>query len=547
LNLPAFPNQGQTQIGELPEFPMTGPFGGVQSEMPDSMIEKYGFKDVQNVLFRLGKIQARPTYQTIPYTNPTNVFGPVAMGDFFDLNGVRAQYLFFLSPVGLGGTVNPYYYNTVANNFQPLTGAALPSSSSVATAILNNKLCFAVISPNGTPVSQIYLYDNQSTTYTLSSANSPQPTLMFELATHLMTANIVPAGGGQRQTQTYIWSGAGDPTDWTSFSSGQNNLLNDLGPAVGGVKLGTQGFGYHIKGVMQIIPTGNGAAPFAFQPVMNARMCGLYCPRTLDKFILQGVECSIYVGPDNVYVFNQSSLMPIGDAPAQGRVRLGARQRIFADILAATPPGGPFAFTTTTLNGVPFNAYWLFCPSATNFVCWVFNFDEFNWTRLVFNQKPTCAGSFVYSSAGVGQQIGDPQETIGIGFFNTQNQNAVGYIDFNQPPSETLAYVTSGDHIFDDRRHKHSIKKFRLAATDNGAVTYTITMTNESGVSVNQSVATGGANDGKDSTYIIPFSITGLRVFWQITAPAGSPVAIVEFAPIYDYSGEQRSGTVDGN
>lgn len=549
--MPAFPSQDQKQDGELPEFPMTGPFGGVQSEMPNSMIEKFGFLDTQNVLLRLGKLQARPTYFSIPISDGPAMFNPVGMGDFFDINGVRAQYLFLLSnPLTV---LTPHYYNTINKDFEPLTGPGLPVGISAATAVVNNKLCFASLSNNLIPNSQVMLYDNQTTTYYLSSVNSPQPLVMFELAYHLMTANCVPAGGGQQQTQLYQWSGVGDPTDWTSFSAGQNNILNDLGPALGGIKLGQYGFGYHSKGVIQIVPTGVGTAPFAFYPVQNAKMCGLYCPKSLDKFILQGVECSIYVGPDNVYVWNQTSLSSIGDMPLSGRSRIGARQRIFADILEAIRVFsifGVFAFTTTTLNGVPFNAYWLFCPNGTNFVCWVFNFDEFNWTRLVFDQRPTCTGSFVYSDSSLGQQPGDPQETIGVGFSNNNTKAfTVGYIDFNQPPSETSMYVTSGDYIFDDRRHKHTLKKYRLVATDTSLtpVTYTISITNERGVTVTQPVTTGGTNSNKDMSYILPFSVTGLRLSWQISAPAGSPVAIVEFAPIVDIGGEQRSGSVDGN
>jgi hypothetical protein len=539
---------------ELLEFPITGPFGGVQSEMPNSMVEKYGFVDLQNVLCRLGQMQARPTYQTLAFASSQLVGPPLGMGDFYDINGKRNQYLFMTD--GGTGNLDVLYYNESALQFQDLTGPNLGPAIAVARAVVNQELLFAPVAAPGVPSAQIQVYNAQTTTYALVSANAPSATVLFELGYHLMAANYIPSGGGQQQTQGYIWSGVGDPTDWLSFSSGSNNLLNDLGPTVGGQKLGQYGFGYHNKGIVQIIPTGLGAAPFAFYPIVNTRMCGLFCPYSLDKVIIGGVECGIYVGADNVYIWNQTSSIPIGDAPVSGsRTRVGARQRIFADIRNSLIAFGPFSgmntvfgFVTTQLNGVPFNAYWLFCPSVTTNICWVYNFDEGNWTRLVFDQRPTCAGPFVFSNSVLASLEGDPQETIGIGFFNgASSVGSVGYIDFTQPPSETTMYVTSGQHIFNDRRHKSTVKKFRLVATDNGAVTYTITLTNESGVTVTQEIATGGDGDGEDRSYIVPFTITGLRIKWQLSAPNGSPLSIVEFAPIYDVGGEQRSGTVDGN
>jgi hypothetical protein len=552
--VPQLRDRREAESEELLEFAMTGPFGGIQSEMPNSMIEKYGFVDLQNVMLRLGQMQARPTYSSIPFVTSQLVGAPIAIGDFYDLNGRRQQYLFFTDG-GTGGT-DVAYYNTTAQEWNLLTGPNIGPNIAIARAVVNNQLLFAPVSAPGEPGAQIQTYNAQTTTYSLVSSNAPSAVVLFELGDHLMAANIVPAGGGQQETQTYMWSGVGDPTDWTSFSSGSNNLLNDLGPAVGGLKLGQYGFGYHLKGIVQIVPTGNGAVPFAFYPIQNAKMCGLYCPYTLDKVVLAGVECSVYVGVDNVYLWNQTSAMPIGDAPVSGgRVRTGARQRIFADIKASLLTFGAFSglntvfgYVTTQLSGVPYTAYWLFCPTNTSNVCWVYNFDEQNWTRFVFDQRPTCAGSFVFANPNLIALQGDPQETIGIGFFNqTLGVGSAAYLDFTLAPCESSMYVSSGDHIFSDRRHKNSVKKYRLVATDNGPVTYTITLTNESNVSVTQEIATGGLFNGKDRSYIIPFSITGLRINWQLSAPNGSPLSIVEFAPIYDVGGEQRSGSVDGN
>ena len=48
--------------GELPEYPIPGPFGGIQSELPSEMIGQIGFADSLNIMFRLGKARVRPEF-----------------------------------------------------------------------------------------------------------------------------------------------------------------------------------------------------------------------------------------------------------------------------------------------------------------------------------------------------------------------------------------------------------------------------------------------------------------------------------------------------
>jgi hypothetical protein len=534
---PSSPDRQQLGTEEMKESPLTGPFGGIQSELPISLIEDYGFADCQNLAFRFGTAQNRPTYTTLP-APPGLIFGEyiTTFAAFWDSLGLRRQVAF--TNVG-----HVYDWSGVAWTLLtgpalgPLTNGSIPFTWSV----LNQKLCFA----NGGPFNsdQVYLYDPQAApgVYTLSSANSQEPFAIAEIGVHLMTVDVNVIGTGLKP-QRYQWSGAGDPTDWTSFSAGINDELVDLGPGYGLLKLGQYGFGFHPNGILQIISTGTGAAPFAFVPIMGGDV-GPTALFSLQKLNIGGYDNGIFAGPDNVYTFNQTVLSSIGAAPIGQRRWLGARQRIMADLKISGPLGNTRSHRTHSPGASPFMAYYLLCVKnvgdPTQCPLWVYNFDEENWTRWIFNKVPVALGDF---SLQTNTFVPDQGDKIGISFVD----GTVGYIDFSQAGSEVSYSVKSGKLIFKDRRHRHTNKKFRLVFTDLGSVTWTLTLINEAGQNVQQTITLGtGSND--DLTYIFSVPIPGLRIQYTLTAPAGSLFDIVELSPMFDIAGEQRGGTVDNN
>jgi hypothetical protein len=136
----------------------------------------------------------------------------------------------------------------------------------------------------------------------------------------------------------------------------------------------------------------------------------------------------------------------------------------------------------------------------------------------------------------------NPFEGIALGFQSGQ----IGYVDFTNY-SESTWQIVSGKHIFGDRRHRHTLKRFRLVIRDIfGPVSYTVTVVNEANVTQSQTV-TLGTGSGDDLTYIMSIPITGLRLQWTVTGPPKAGASFVEFALIYDTAGEQRGGSVDGN
>ena len=71
-----------------------------------------------------------------------------------------------------------------------------------------------------------------------------------------------------------------------------------------------------------------------------------------------------------------------------------------------------------------------------------------------------------------------------------------------------------------------------------------LTLTNQSGGSVSQTI-TQGSGTGKLISTIVPLALSGLRFFWTVSGNERAAVAFTEFAPIYVPGGEQRGGTVD--
>ncbi len=204
-----------------------------------------------------------------------------------------------------------------------------------------------------------------------------------------------------------------------------------------------------------------------------------------------------------------------------------------------------------SINGQAFRAYWLVIP---NVAVWVYNFDEGNWTQFTYNKTITSIGNFFKNVAiriidligAIQAQTWTPatlqQNNPFDGFFLGFNDGTAGYVDFTNF-SEVGASLTSGKLIFGDRRHEHTVKKFRLSFIDLGSTSFTITLANQQ----NQSKSftfTIGSGSGDVLNYVQEFNLSGLRFQYTVSVPAGSPTAIVELCPIWDMGGEQPGGVL---
>lgn len=588
----------QANNGELPEYPIIGPFGGIQSELPSDQIGQVGFADALNIMFRLGRARVRPKIglgiSATPYlvriedlrgtiaqqawypngapypydmlgdftngaigyvigTPPHFVFIPdtgiyeqwTSIFDFFTVGGVRIQ---------VAATLTQLYYNSPTGWVRLFGVFNGTDSVPMSFAVVGQKLCMS----NGVDV--IKIWDGTQSGPVDAYVDELNPLLsapaakyLFEFGNHLIAANLVT--NGSSAYQRYQWSGAGDPTDWTSFDSGEDDLSNDLGPINGGLKLFTYGYIFQQLGIVQLQLTGNAAAPFYAQP-LSARSKGLVVPRSLCA---NGESTCYYVGQDNVYMFDGTTSSPVGDMPYQGRSRLGARSRIFADLMLVSVDD-IFGFVSTSVNGNPYNAYWLVIPNVST---WVFHIDDQTWTRWTVNGKPTCVGNYLNNNLiRIADLIGtiaeqqwtpatltddNPYTSVMIGFAD----GSTGLFDFTGW-SEEPWYIVTGEMDYGDPRHESDTKKLRISYKDNGACLVQVQFTNEEGtVSLNApntitsnnqaGLVLPGNNSGKMQKIVLPVDLPSIYAVMQISGGAGVPFEMSSYAPIYSPAGEVQN------
>jgi hypothetical protein len=600
--------------GELPEYPVPGPFGGIQSELPPEMIGQIGFADASNMMFRLGRARVRPEFVSFvpgdgggvpilvtigelvgtignltgsianlggtppnsigippsPYlvtigmlqgtigdligsieslgTNPAPIYGQ-STGIYEPWIGVYGFYDTFGDYWQVANTPTQMYYYTNGGwvrLFGPQHGT---DSSYMSYAVVGEKLYFSqgidsIWVWDGLLVGPVYAYENQANPL----LNAPAAAYLFEMGNHLVACNLITQGS--HAYQRVQWSGAGDGRDWTSFDSGQTDLYNDLGPITGCIKLFQYGYIWQQFGVNQLTLTGNAAAPFSFN-ALSARSKGLVIPRSLAA---NGESTGYYVGQDNVYSFDGTTSQSIGDAPLQGRTRLGARSLIFGDI-SVGDVGTIFGFVSTTVNGNPYNAYWLVIPNVS---IWIYHIDDMTWTKWSTMETPNVIGNFLTNSiiriedliGTIAQQNwspatltnGNPFPSIMIGCYDGTSL----LFDFTGWSEEPWS-ITTGQMDYGDPRHENSTKKLRLTYKDNGPAVVQVLFTNEEGqISLNaptspDGIILPGKGAGTTQKIVLPVNLPSIYATMKISGEAGVPFEMSSYAPIYSQSGEVKN------
>lgn len=525
----------QNVVEELLEFSNAGPFGGVQSEVPLDQIEQFGQIDVFNMTLRKSVSETRSGYTILPpYPAPANE-DTVGIADFFTSVDTRVQTVMTLTRVFRWDAPTQDWILVVGG---PLTGGIFDLFT---WTVVNDILCFCQ------GVDNIQAYNGIVDTFAPVSVNAFPAKYLMELETHLVSAYTIE--GGTPHTQRVRWSGSGDPTDWVSPSSGVNDILGDLGPITGAVKIFQSGYIFHQWGITQMVPTGIGTNPFRFVP-LTTRARGNNIPYSLAP---SGEEFACYVGKDNIYKFNGTDSEPIGDKPMQGNKRVGARSRIFAD-LASVDVRSVVGYISDTINGQVFPAYWLMIPGPINTIIWIYNLDEQNWARFTFMGIISTLGRFFKDDftewldliGTWADQTLDWDQFPGLNPFDSIllafNNGVDGDFDFRSVSEQNFGMT--GVFVFGDVRHSKTVQKFRVSILDNGPVTFTVALSNAAGQSVSQTV-TMGTNSGMNISQVLTLKITGIRINWSITGLAGQDLTLVEFAPMYDIAGEQRGGAID--
>src|ERR1700722_3535138 len=90
--MPPFIDRAQQNTSEeLDEFSNVGPFGGVQSEVPQDQVEQFGFLDCLNMFLRKSVAETRPGFTVLPaYPTPAGE-DTTGIADFYDNAATRIQ------------------------------------------------------------------------------------------------------------------------------------------------------------------------------------------------------------------------------------------------------------------------------------------------------------------------------------------------------------------------------------------------------------------------------------------------------------------------
>ena len=525
---------------ELSEYPFLGPFGGIQSEVSLDKIGLTGYQEVQNVMFRKSQMRTFPGFTSLTVPSPGEII--IGIGDFFDVKGAR--HLVVWTPTKM--------FQFSAGTWTQVTGVLTGNTSQfMQWDVVGYKIYFSQ------QKDIVWVWDGIAANFSQASGSAVPAKYLCEIGFHLVIANTIEGGIGA--PNRVRWSGIGDGTDWTSFSSGQNDLFNGLGPINGLCRIYQNGYAFQQWGITQIIPTGVGLAPFQFIS-MGSRAKGSILPYGVASF---GEIVAAYVGKNDVYVFDGTESINIGSKPIDGNRRLGARSRIFSDLFVALQTN-IFGFILSSANGNDYESYWLFIPGLNK--AWVYHFDEGSWTQEFFNANQLVGpvgvaplsnaprwldlvGTWIaQSSTWAAFSNANQLDTMAISDATAQTIDYFNFGAVNAAPTAGSInandgfYLKSGLLNFDDPRHYHTVKKIRFEFIDYQNITVSIRVSNEYGQQELKTV-TYGTGSGLTIPQVLSFSIPGKFITYEVSGPKNTNWGCSEITAVYDVGGEIQGGT----
>ena len=338
------------------QLPQKGPWHGIVKNAPIPLDDTQAFDDIANFFCRQGRMQSRPKLSNFGAPPDGHILRN--MITFKDvINNVHTLAL----------TTNTAYAlsaGAVYNSLGSIAGA-MPTSFPYGIAPINNRVYFA----NGS----VKLQYADGTNALVDANANVSAYYMGVLNSHLVLVNTIepPPGvtGSINYPQRIRWSVAGNPNDWTSFTSGFADNLDVSDSFTGFVVLGSYGYAFRPQGITIMSPTGQGASPFQIQQMSySAKGVGNKYAYSLASY---GNLCA-FVANDDIYQ------MTIASEPQ--RIGTKAKQAIFKDLAKSSGDSVVGFFVSDFGPGYDFLSYWLSIPGAN--VTWIYHFDEGNWVRF---------------------------------------------------------------------------------------------------------------------------------------------------------------------
>jgi hypothetical protein len=219
---------------------ISAPWLGWKDDLPGIMNPPNSFKQITGWILQKGRICSM--LKTTSFPNPPN--GEVILGarTFFDILGNLHTVIL---------TQDNAYYLTNNNVFTPIGAAfnAPVSANPFAVEVTLNRVFFS----NGAQGQKLSYVDGSAD---LQTPATVQGSCYFlgKLAAHLIMAYTIE--GGVLNPCRVRWSKSGDPTNWTDFSAGVDDLSDVEDQITGYTTIGTSGFVFRNNGITAMDPTG---------------------------------------------------------------------------------------------------------------------------------------------------------------------------------------------------------------------------------------------------------------------------------------------------
>lgn len=395
-------------MGKPFEITYKAPYGGIHTQLPETLINKSFSPNLDNVTLRNGEIRSRPALRYL-FNAPA---GAIVLGITSFLSNGGGLHTVLMTTIGCYEIQPNSFVNGNVQINSPWT--LIPQStrwhSTIVSYLVSRGVLYMTQGTDQTVgFAHVSAWDGLATDMitdiAFSGSNNPPLSTDFtygayfigEMAGHIILAFTMEGSSSgsystfpQRirwsSTPFNIWGSNNPPTGFgtglgtagatfdptINQTAGQADITGTSDWITGLMILGQVGYIFRQYGITQISPTGNGSAPFEFDHLWAAKNgIGNVHFYTIAQYGSTG----IFISTENIYQVSPSTFNAIGG---------GARDLIMADLTLASST--PSAIITPALNlGFTYLTYQLFIPMVDangQYVrVYVYSLEDQNWMR----------------------------------------------------------------------------------------------------------------------------------------------------------------------
>lgn len=280
------------QLPALHTIPVA-PIGGLVTSLPPTDIPDGASPDMLNLRIVDGMLTKRPGYTQLYSGNAALPSGVMGIFSARDTDG--AWYLYAAT------TAKLYVYNAGTKSWTEVTGAGLNGTAGTpySFAVSQGKLVFTQ------GVDDVQVADLNGATYAALNAGAVAARYIERFGDCLFLGHTLESASAKPFRTR--WSVNGDHTDWSGEGSGFHETTA-FPYAVQGIKKLVDKMAVYYEDAIEVSSLTGILPPFQFDLVIPDT--GLYAPRTLAAYR----DSHIFLGTDDFYLFNGSSLSAIGAA-----------------------------------------------------------------------------------------------------------------------------------------------------------------------------------------------------------------------------------------